>query len=127
MTKQISVLGCTGSIGRQSLDVIASHPEEMALFGIAANRDVEKLVEQANTYHPRVIACETEFDASRLPDGTDAIMGKGATEQLAAMTEADVVVNGVSGFAALGHWLPRSRRANGWRLRIKRASSAARA
>ena len=76
MTKQISVLGCTGSIGRQSLDVIASHPEEMALFGIAANRDVEKLVEQANTYHPRVIACETEFDASRLPNGTDAIMGK---------------------------------------------------
>ena len=102
MTKQISVLGCTGSIGRQSLDVIASHPEEMALFGIAAKSDVEKLVEQANTYHPRVIACETEFDASRLPDGTDAIMGKGATEQLAAMTEADVVVNGVSGFAALG-------------------------
>ena len=101
MEKQISVLGCTGSIGRQSLDVIASHPEEMALFGIAANRDVEKLLEQANTYRPRVAACETEFDASRLPAGTTAIMGKGATEQLAAMTEADVVVNGVSGFAAL--------------------------
>ena len=101
MTKQISVLGCTGSIGRQSLDVIASHPEEMALFGIAANRDVETLLQQANTYHPRVAACETEFDATRLPVGTHAIMGKGAAEQLAAMADADVVVNGVSGFAAL--------------------------
>ena len=101
MTKQISVLGCTGSIGRQSLDVIASHSEEMALFGIAANRDVETLLQQAKAYHPCVAACETEFDASRLPAGTHAIMGKGATEQLAAMTEADVVVNGVSGFAAL--------------------------
>jgi len=101
MIKQISVLGCTGSIGKQALDVIASHPEEMALFGIAANRDVETLLQQVRTYHPRVVACETEFDASVLPAGMEAIMGQGATEQLAAMSEADVVVNGVSGFAAL--------------------------
>ena len=101
MAKQISVLGCTGSIGRQSLDVVASHPEEMALFGIAANRDAETLIQQANAYRPRIAACETEFDASRLPEGTLAVMGKGATERLAAMPEADVVVNGVSGFAAL--------------------------
>ncbi len=101
MIKKISVLGCTGSIGRQSLDVIASHPEEMTLFGIAANRDVETMLQQANTYHPLVAASETEFDAGRLPKGTQAIMGKGSTEQLAAMQEADVVVNGVSGFAAL--------------------------
>lgn len=101
MIKNISVLGCTGSIGRQSLDVIASHPEEMALFGIAANRDVETLILQANQYRPRIASCETAFDAERLPAGTQAIMGAGATEQLAAMQEADVVVNGVSGFAAL--------------------------
>jgi 1-deoxy-D-xylulose-5-phosphate reductoisomerase len=101
MIKHISVLGCTGSIGRQSLDVIASHPEEMTLFGIAANRDVETLIQQANMYHPLVAACETEFDAKQLPAGIQAIMGAGATEQLAAMQEADVVVNGVTGFAAL--------------------------
>lgn len=101
MIKQISVLGCTGSIGTQALDVIASHPEEMALFGIAANCDVETLLQQVNTYHPHVVACETEFDASVLPAGTEAVMGPGATEQLAALSEADVVVNGVSGFAAL--------------------------
>ena len=101
MNKQISVLGCTGSIGRQSLDVIASHPEEMALFGIAANSDVQMLIAQAKRYHPRVVACETAFDASLLPEGTEAIMGAGATSKLAALQEADVVVNGVSGFAAL--------------------------
>ncbi|PKM40558.1 MAG: 1-deoxy-D-xylulose-5-phosphate reductoisomerase [Firmicutes bacterium HGW-Firmicutes-9] len=101
MKKQISVLGCTGSIGRQSLDVIASHPEEMTLFGVAANRDINTLLEQVSTYHPRVVACETEFDASLLPSGVEAIMGTGATEHLAGMQEADVVVNGVSGFAAL--------------------------
>jgi len=101
MKKQISVLGCTGSIGRQSLDVIASHPEEMALFGIAANSDVQTLIAQAKQYQPRVVACETAFDASLLPKGTEAIMGAGATSKLAALPEADVVVNGVSGFAAL--------------------------
>ena len=101
MKKQISVLGCTGSIGRQSLDVIAFHPEGMALFGIAANSDVQMLIAQAKRYHPRVVACETAFDASLLPEGTEAIMGAGATSKLAALQEADVVVNGVSGFAAL--------------------------
>jgi len=101
MQKQITVLGCTGSIGRQSLDVVASHPEEMALFGIAANQDVETLIQQANAFHPRVVSCETEFDTADLPAGTEAIFGSGATEQLAAMAEADVVVNGISGFAAL--------------------------
>jgi 1-deoxy-D-xylulose-5-phosphate reductoisomerase len=99
--KQITVLGCTGSIGKQTLDVIASHPEEMALFGISANSDIETLITQAKAYHPRVVASETEFDAAKLPEGTDAIMGQGASEQLAAMQEADVVVNGISGFAAL--------------------------
>ena len=101
MTKIISVLGCTGSIGKQSLDVIASHPEEMTLFGIAANRDIETLIRQAWEFHPRVVACETVFDISLLPQGIEAILGMGATAQLAGMLEADVVVNGVSGFAAL--------------------------
>ena len=101
MTKQITVLGCTGSIGKQSLDVIASHPGEMVLFGIAANRDVEGLIKQAHLYHPKLIACETELDVSLIPQGIEILLGKGATARLAAMQEADVVVNGVSGFAAL--------------------------
>lgn len=101
MKKQISVLGCTGSIGEQALDVIATHPDEMALFGIAANRNIDAMLAQTRKYQPRVVACETEFDASLLPDGVTAIMGEGAASQLAAMQEADVVVNGISGFAAL--------------------------
>ncbi|MEA4938029.1 MAG: 1-deoxy-D-xylulose-5-phosphate reductoisomerase [Christensenella sp.] len=101
MKKLVTVLGCTGSIGRQSLDVIASHPEEMALFGIAAGSNIEQLIRQANEYRPCVVACETEFDASRLPTGTEVHFGKGAVNQLAAMAEVDVVVNGISGFSAL--------------------------
>ena len=101
MKKLVTVLGCTGSIGRQSLDVVSSHPEEMALFGIAAGKQTEELIRQANKFHPHFVASETEFDGSRLPTGTEAIFGKGAINRLAAMAEADVVVNGISGFAAL--------------------------
>ena len=99
--KQISVLGSAGSIGRQALDVIASHPEEMALFGIAANTNTDALVELAAKHRPRVVAFESELEPRLLPDGVELICGPGATERLAAMPEADVVVNGVSGFAAL--------------------------
>ena len=101
MAKRITVLGSTGSIGKQTLDVVSSQPEGMALFGISAHRDTHTLIEQANAYRPEVVACETAFDESKLPDGTQTIMGEGATAKLAAMREADVVVNGVSGFAAL--------------------------
>ncbi len=99
--KKITVLGCTGSIGRQALDVIASHPEEMALFGIAANTNTEALMKLAKKYRPRVVASEAEIDELLLPKGTEMICGAGATERLAAMPDADVVVNGVSGIAAL--------------------------
>ena len=97
----ITVLGSTGSIGRQSLEVVASHPEEMTLFGIAANQGVEALIRQAEQFRPRVVACKTEFDSNLLPEGTEAIFGADAADRLAAMTEPDVVVNGISGFAAL--------------------------
>lgn len=101
MTKMITVLGSTGSIGRQALDVISSQPEEMTLFGLSARRDTAALVEQANRFRPQIVASETPFDPSLLPGGTETIFGEGASAILAARAEADVVVNGVSGFAAL--------------------------
>jgi 1-deoxy-D-xylulose 5-phosphate reductoisomerase len=66
---------------------------------------VEALIRQAAEYRPCIVACETPFDAGLLPAGTEAILGPGATEKLAAISDADVVVNGVSGFAA-SHRLP---------------------
>ena len=99
--KLITVLGSTGSIGKQSLDVIESKPDSLALFGLSARSNTALLLEQARRFHPRVVACETAFDTSLLPAGTEAIFGENATEKLAGMPEPDVVVNGVSGFSAL--------------------------
>ncbi len=101
MIKRVSVLGSTGSIGKQTLDVIASRPDEMTLFGICAKRSAAGLAEQARRFRPRYVACETPLDESLLPQGTEAIVGKDAAERLAGMDGADVVVNGIGGFAAL--------------------------
>ena len=45
--KQIAILGSTGSIGRQALDVIASHPDEYEVYALTANNSVDLLIEQA--------------------------------------------------------------------------------
>ncbi len=99
--KRITVLGSSGSIGRQALDVIRSHPNDMELYGLAVNGSVETLIEQAHAFKPKVVACAAPFDQSRLPQGVRAIVGEDAAEILAGDAAADVVVNGIGGFAAL--------------------------
>ncbi len=99
--KNITVLGSSGSIGRQTLEVVRSHPDTMRVFGLSVRQNTAALLEQARAFRPRYVASETPLDASLLPEGTEAIEGADAAEKLAGMQEADVVVNGVSGFAAL--------------------------
>ena len=54
MTRKVAILGSTGSIGRQALEVIASHPERFTVVGLAAGRNVELLREQVATFAPTV-------------------------------------------------------------------------
>ena len=54
MNKTITLLGSTGSIGTQSLDVCRMHG--YSVFGLAANSSVEKLLEQINEFHPKYVA-----------------------------------------------------------------------
>ncbi len=100
----VSVVGSTGSVGTQTLDVIRSEPGRFRVECIGAYRSVDLLVAQADEFRPRVVAigdesllCEL---AKRLPPGTELTGGVGA---LAAISgEADICVNGVVGFAGLG-------------------------
>ncbi len=101
MHKKITVLGSTGSIGRQALEVLASRPEALELYGLSAKSNTKLLIEQANRFCPRIVACEARFDTSLLPPHTEAVFGADAAELLAANDGSDVVVNGISGFAAL--------------------------
>ncbi len=101
MKKHLTVLGSTGSIGKQALEVLADKNQDWTLYGLAARSNVELLIRQAHQFMPKVVACEVPFDASLLPAGIKTIFGPGATERLADEDESQVVINGVSGFAAL--------------------------
>jgi len=99
----VAVVGSTGSIGTQTLDVVAQDPERFAVVALGAQRSVDLLVDQARAFRPEVVAigdASLARDlAGRLPDGTDVLAGPDGLATIATL--ADVAVNGVVGFAGL--------------------------
>ena len=104
MTTTVAVLGSTGSIGTQTLDVVRAEPGRYEVTVLGAGRSVDKLAEQAKEFRPRLVAvvdpAAAAMLADRLPPGTELTVGEAALAD--AAREADVVVNGVVGFAGLG-------------------------
>ena len=64
--KTLSILGSTGSIGTQVLDIVSRLPERLRVVGLAAHRNVELLAEQVRRYQPSLVSIGTEEDAGRL-------------------------------------------------------------
>jgi len=89
MTRGVVVLGSTGSVGTQALDVIARHPDEYHVVALAAGRNTDLLAEQARTF-----GVPAELARSCVDD-------PGTLAELAAHPDADVVLNAVVGFAGL--------------------------
>ena len=100
MRRRLTILGSTGSIGRQALDVVRQYPDRFEVVGLSAGSDAQTLAQQANEFRPEYVALESTT-TDRL-DGLDAelISGPGASETL-ARTPSDVVLNGIVGFAGL--------------------------
>jgi 1-deoxy-D-xylulose-5-phosphate reductoisomerase len=99
----VAVLGSTGSIGRQALDVLAGLGDSHRVIALAAGRDAEGLTEQARRFRPAVVAL-ADPGASRprdLPSGVELLGGSGALEALAARPDVDLVVVGTSGIVSL--------------------------
>jgi len=101
--KTVCIAGSTGSIGTQTLDVIAAEPGRYRVKALGASRSIDLLVEQAAAVRPDVVAIADESLAgdlrARVPRGVEVWAGP---DSLAAIArEADVVVNGVVGFAGL--------------------------
>jgi 1-deoxy-D-xylulose-5-phosphate reductoisomerase len=102
--RQVVILGSTGSIGTQAIDVITAHPDLFEVIGLAAGgSSVELLVQQARLLHPRAVAVSdtdaAERVAAQLP-GVEVWAGRDAATRLAAI-DADVVLNGITGAAGL--------------------------
>jgi 1-deoxy-D-xylulose-5-phosphate reductoisomerase len=103
MVARVALAGSTGSIGTQALDVLAVAPDEFELTALGASgRNLDLLIEQAERHRPKVVAVADPVAgpvlAGRLPH-CEVRAGDDALASLA--TEADVVVNGVVGFAGL--------------------------
>ncbi|MGI8909761.1 MAG: 1-deoxy-D-xylulose-5-phosphate reductoisomerase [Rubrobacteraceae bacterium] len=100
MTRRVTILGSTGSIGRQALEVVRAHPERFEITGLSANSNADLLRAQAVEFHPDYIALENG-DAPTLGDtAAEVITGPGAARQLAEVPTG-VVLNGIVGFAGL--------------------------
>jgi 1-deoxy-D-xylulose-5-phosphate reductoisomerase len=101
--RSLAIVGATGSIGTQALDVVRSEPSEYDVVALGASSSVELLAKQAAEFHPEVVALADASKASDLaallPDGIELVTGEGALAAIS--TGADVVVNGVVGFAGL--------------------------
>ncbi len=96
--KRLSVLGSTGSVGSQTLEVARAYREEFELVGLVAKRASEKLLKQAVELSPRYVVCYEEPSKdwlSALPEKTTFI--KGEEGLLRAIEEADLVMNAISG------------------------------
>jgi len=99
----VSLVGSTGSIGTQAVDVITADPGRYEVVAIGAARSVGLLAEQANRLRPRQVAIVDASLATQLrdavPAGVEVLAGPESLEAIS--NEADVVVNGVVGFAGL--------------------------
>jgi len=99
----VAVLGSTGSIGTQTLEVVAAEPDRFRVVALGAGSSVDALVAQALAVRPEVVAVADADRAAdvraRLPAGIEVFGGPDALAD--AARAADVVVNGVVGFAGL--------------------------
>ena len=106
--KAITLLGSTGSIGTQTLDIVEHHPDKFRLVGIAAGRNVELLAQQVKQFKPEIVAIQ---DESRLDELKAAIAsvdpqpqilaGSDGIVEVARYGDAEAVVTGIVGCAGL--------------------------
>lgn len=103
--KRISILGSTGSIGTQTLDVVAMHPEAFVIDGLAAGGNTDLLLEQVRRFHPRRISVSTKDLAGQirpqLPSGIELFYGEEGLVEIAAGGDAETVVTAVMGSVGL--------------------------
>ena len=104
MTKQVAILGSTGSIGTQTLDVVRQYPDKFSVFMISANSSADLLIEQARAFRvPHVVICNPDkFQQVKdaLP-GVDVQLGIDAACHWVQDPQVDVVVAAMVGFSGL--------------------------
>ena len=105
--KQIAILGCTGSIGMNALNVIRAHPERYRVVALGAGQNIQRLQEQIKEFEPQAVAVQDDALASQvLPhppsgEGPTVHFGTQGFIHLATRPDVDTVVSAMAGAAGL--------------------------
>ena len=104
--KQIAILGSTGSIGTQTLDVVRQHPDAFSVYALSANRSVDLLIQQALEFNPAVVCIADKRYYQPLRDALSdlpirVMAGEEAIAEMVTMPAIDVVVTAMVGYAGL--------------------------
>jgi 1-deoxy-D-xylulose-5-phosphate reductoisomerase len=103
--RRLAILGSTGSIGVQALDVVARFPDRFEVVTLAAGRNVERLAEQVRRFRPRLVAAADPAAAASLralvPPGTEVVGGEEGVVAAATHPDVDFVLAAIAGGAGL--------------------------
>ncbi|MBD1928545.1 1-deoxy-D-xylulose-5-phosphate reductoisomerase [Trichocoleus sp. FACHB-90] len=106
--KAIALLGSTGSIGTQTLDIVAQYPDQFRIVGLAAGRNVEMLAAQIRQFRPSIAAICEEEKLSQLKEAIKdldpqpvLLAGQAGVIEVARYNDAQIVVTGIVGCAGL--------------------------
>jgi len=103
--KKLAILGSTGSIGTQTLDVVRAHPEAFEVEGLAAGNNIELLVQQVLEFKPSKVSVGSKESAEQIkqqiPSHIEVFYGEQGLIEIAAGTDADTVVTAVMGSMGL--------------------------
>lgn len=107
---RLAILGSTGSIGTQTLDVVRWHPERYEVYALVANNSVDKLAEQAREFQPEVVVINNTAHYEELKTALrdlpiKVFAGSDAVDQVVRMAAVDVVVTAMVGYAGLASTL----------------------
>ncbi|HAQ19914.1 MAG TPA: 1-deoxy-D-xylulose-5-phosphate reductoisomerase [Prolixibacteraceae bacterium] len=106
MRKRIAILGSTGSIGTQTLEVISQNPEHFEVEALTANNNIGLLIEQAKQFRPNVVVISNSCHYDQLKDAlkdepVKVYAGREALQQVVQMSTIDVVVTAMVGYSGL--------------------------
>lgn len=104
--KKIAILGSTGSIGTQTLDVVREHSDELQVVALAAGSNKERLKEQIKEFHPKVVSLSDEKKAQELKEElageqVEVVCGMEGLIEVAGADSADIVVTAVVGMMGI--------------------------
>ena len=97
--KNLSILGSTGSIGTQTLDVVKQYPDEFNIVGLTTNKNIDILKKQIDEFKPEAVAVMDKEKADQLKEktGVEVYSGMDGLVKIATLNNIDTMINSLVG------------------------------